>query len=262
LHIPVAHAEGRFVISEALLAEMNVQGLGIFRYCDTAGQIQHEFPINPNGSIDNIAAIANKRGNVLAMMPHPERCTNGDAIFHSMRDYITSGIKGEVIPLYYYLRPLNKRLKFNCPPTQSEIITSLMITDNHALTVQTTLQRLGFAVTVKRYQHWVTYVQSPAMQDTLVKSGVLLNERKEKLIAHTQFTGGHCFLVRAKEDVLGLEKLQQINNTTKIQGLNSLEHGVLWQFFGENLNIEQLLQTNIIYNSSAHDLYAYGPTLS
>ena len=46
----------------------------VFRYCDKDGEVVNEFPINPNGAVDNIVGICNKEGNVLAMMPHPERC--------------------------------------------------------------------------------------------------------------------------------------------------------------------------------------------
>src|SRR3990167_2705379 len=73
LHIPVAHGEGRFVMSAALLDEIKTQGLNVFQYCDAAGRVIDTFPVNPNGSMDNIAAISNKAGNVMAMMPHPER---------------------------------------------------------------------------------------------------------------------------------------------------------------------------------------------
>jgi len=45
----------------------------VFRYCDEKGEVIDKFPINPNGSMHSIAGIANKKGNVLAMMPHPER---------------------------------------------------------------------------------------------------------------------------------------------------------------------------------------------
>src|SRR5690606_32807012 len=81
LPVPVAHGEGRFVIPEALLQEMIMQGLNVFQYCDEKGVIDSHFPINPNGSVNNIAAVSNKNGNVMAMMPHPERTPNGDAIF-------------------------------------------------------------------------------------------------------------------------------------------------------------------------------------
>jgi phosphoribosylformylglycinamidine synthase I len=74
--IPIAHAEGRFVTEdEAVLREMKKNGQVALRYCDAAGAIVDSFPVNPNGSIDNIAGVSNVAGNVLAMMPHPERAT-------------------------------------------------------------------------------------------------------------------------------------------------------------------------------------------
>lgn len=106
LRMPIAHAEGRFVIPPALLAEIEANGLNVFQYCDPQGEIIDEFPINPNGSINNIAAISNKNGNVLALMPHPERTTNGDAIFHSMRDYIASGMRESVAGFFQTTTPL------------------------------------------------------------------------------------------------------------------------------------------------------------
>jgi len=65
LCIPVAHGEGKYVCDEATLARLNEHGQVIFRY--GSGEA------NPNGSIDNIAGIANETFNVFGMMPHPER---------------------------------------------------------------------------------------------------------------------------------------------------------------------------------------------
>ncbi|MFA4948515.1 MAG: phosphoribosylformylglycinamidine synthase I [Candidatus Krumholzibacteriia bacterium] len=74
--IPIAHAEGRFVTEDAgVLAEMKKNGQIALRYCDAAGAIVESFPVNPNGSVENIAGVSNPEGNVLAMMPHPERAT-------------------------------------------------------------------------------------------------------------------------------------------------------------------------------------------
>jgi phosphoribosylformylglycinamidine synthase I len=74
--IPIAHAEGRFVTEDAgVLEEMKKNGQIALRYCDAAGEIVASFPVNPNGSVDNIAGVSNREGNVLAMMPHPERAT-------------------------------------------------------------------------------------------------------------------------------------------------------------------------------------------
>jgi phosphoribosylformylglycinamidine synthase len=74
--IPVAHAEGRFVTEDAdLLEEIKRNGQVALRYCTGTGDIDPAFPVNPNGSMENMAGVCNREGNVLAMMPHPERAT-------------------------------------------------------------------------------------------------------------------------------------------------------------------------------------------
>jgi phosphoribosylformylglycinamidine synthase I len=71
LRIPIAHGEGNYYCSPETLDELMQNDQIVFRYCDPDGLTVQEF--NPNGSIDNIAGIINKTGNVLGMMPHPER---------------------------------------------------------------------------------------------------------------------------------------------------------------------------------------------
>ncbi len=64
LKIPIAHNEGNYYIDEKGLETLKENNQIVFQYCD-----------NPNGAVDNIAGIVNKEGNVLGMMPHPERCS-------------------------------------------------------------------------------------------------------------------------------------------------------------------------------------------
>ena len=71
LRIPISHGEGRYVADEATLAALGSAGRVAFRYCDAGGEVTAE--ANPNGSVSSIAGIVNERGNVLGMMPHPER---------------------------------------------------------------------------------------------------------------------------------------------------------------------------------------------
>jgi phosphoribosylformylglycinamidine synthase len=71
LKIPIAHNEGNYYINEEGLRELKRSSQIVFRYCSREGKTTSEF--NPNGAIDNIAGIINKKGNVLGMMPHPER---------------------------------------------------------------------------------------------------------------------------------------------------------------------------------------------
>jgi len=73
LRMPIAHADGNFFADEPTLARLEAQGQVVFRYCAPGGTVSAEW--NPNGAIANIAGICNEAGNVLGMMPHPERCS-------------------------------------------------------------------------------------------------------------------------------------------------------------------------------------------
>ncbi|OPX21227.1 MAG: phosphoribosylformylglycinamidine synthase I [Planctomycetales bacterium 4484_113] len=71
LKIPIAHSEGNYFAPPEVLAELEEHHRVAFRYCDENGELTPE--ANPNGSLNHIAGITNERGNVLGMMPHPER---------------------------------------------------------------------------------------------------------------------------------------------------------------------------------------------
>jgi phosphoribosylformylglycinamidine synthase I len=71
LRMPISHGEGRYFADTATLDELEASGRVAFRYCTPEGEPAAE--ANPNGSERNIAGIVNERGNVLGMMPHPER---------------------------------------------------------------------------------------------------------------------------------------------------------------------------------------------
>ncbi|MBI5144760.1 MAG: phosphoribosylformylglycinamidine synthase I, partial [Candidatus Omnitrophica bacterium] len=71
LKIPIAHNEGNYYIDQEGLGELKKNNQIVLRYCSREGEAKEKF--NPNGAKDNIAGIVNKEGNVLGMMPHPER---------------------------------------------------------------------------------------------------------------------------------------------------------------------------------------------
>ncbi|MCS6912635.1 MAG: phosphoribosylformylglycinamidine synthase subunit PurQ [Myxococcales bacterium] len=96
LRLPIAHADGRFVHPdvEALEAESRV----VFRYVDAGGGVTEE--ANPNGSLHNIAGITNAAGNVLGLMPHPERAgeallgsTDGRLLFDSLQRHLSGSLE-------------------------------------------------------------------------------------------------------------------------------------------------------------------------
>jgi len=99
LKVPIAHAEGNYFADEGTLAELERGRRIVFRYCTPRGQVTAE--ANPNGSIANIAGIVNEGGNVLGMMPHPERASNamlgstdGLVIFRSLVEWAAQILPG------------------------------------------------------------------------------------------------------------------------------------------------------------------------
>jgi phosphoribosylformylglycinamidine synthase len=91
LKIPVAHGEGNYFTDENTLKELELNGQILFRYVSAQGKVGSEF--NPNGSLNNIAGIINKKKNVMGLMPHPERCcdpllgnTDGSLLFNSVAE--------------------------------------------------------------------------------------------------------------------------------------------------------------------------------
>lgn len=74
IHLPIAHGEGAYFADSETLTELEATGRVVARYCDEDGVVSEA--ANPNGSVHNIAAIANPAGNVVGLMPHPERATN------------------------------------------------------------------------------------------------------------------------------------------------------------------------------------------
>ncbi len=95
LRIPISHGEGNYFADPETLARLEADRQVVFRYCDAGGEVTAA--ANPNGSLNNIAGIVNRRGNVLGMMPHPERCceaelggTDGLKLFRSV---LESGLR-------------------------------------------------------------------------------------------------------------------------------------------------------------------------
>ncbi len=91
LRLPIAHGDGRYVCEDA--EALGRRGQVVFRYCDAGGGITDG--VNPNGSQMNIAGVCNEAGNVMALMPHPERASEavlgedgGLQVFESLRMHV------------------------------------------------------------------------------------------------------------------------------------------------------------------------------
>jgi phosphoribosylformylglycinamidine synthase I len=89
LRVPIAHYEGNYYAPAETLEELERGGQVVFRYCDPEGRLTEE--ANVNGALNGIAGIINRRGNVMGLMPHPERASeavmgsqDGRLIFDSL----------------------------------------------------------------------------------------------------------------------------------------------------------------------------------
>jgi phosphoribosylformylglycinamidine synthase I len=95
VRLPISHGEGRYVADEATLDRLEADGRVALRYADEAGRLAAD--ANPNGSARSIAGIVNERGNVLGLMPHPERAaeeelggTDGLRILRSLERWLSA----------------------------------------------------------------------------------------------------------------------------------------------------------------------------
>ena len=71
--MPIGHGEGNYTASPETLEQLDRERRVVFRYCDEQGRVSEA--ANPNGAAGNIAGIANREGNVVGLMPHPDRCS-------------------------------------------------------------------------------------------------------------------------------------------------------------------------------------------
>jgi len=274
MNIPLAHAEGRFVIPESLLNELKENNQTVFRYCDDKGEIKEDFPINPNGAVYNLAAVCNAEGNAMAMMPHPERTDNGQKIFTSMKKYIED-MKTDTPPVILsdseestkklnYQPKQYKIEKFQKEENSQELLIDLVITDNEAVTVKNALKRIGVNVEVKKLTHWeiIPTDNTPLEIEKIKSSGELYNSNKEVVIPN-EHTNEHTktILIRYRDDFVGQSKKTTLTERFEINGIKDIKKAVIWQVTAKNGNIDDVLnkiiESRILFNQFSQEAFYY-----
>jgi phosphoribosylformylglycinamidine synthase len=103
LRLPIAHGDGAYLADPATVAVLEAEGHVVFRYCDAHGHATPE--ANPNGSVGGIAGVASAAGNVVGLMPHPERAseallgsTDGLRLFEAAAAWLDSRRRPAVAP--------------------------------------------------------------------------------------------------------------------------------------------------------------------
>ena len=260
INIPLAHGEGRFIIPDELLEKMITNDQTVFRYCDKGGKIANEFPTNPNGSMHNLAAVCSPAGNVMAIMPHPERTENGDTIFSSMKEFIEDGnpITNHTLS---FNRPHYEVTSYESNGNSTEWVIDMIITDNEASSVHDALDRLGHDVSIARQTHWE--ISTDGDRETILQkidaTGELYNSNKEFISKTTSTENTASFLVRQKEDMLGRAKLESLTKRFEIDGITDLKRGVIWNVIvngdGSEVVLNDILNTHILFNPLSHECY-------
>ena len=260
INIPLAHGEGRFIMSAKVLEDLIKNEQTVYRYCNNKGETLDEFPVNPNGSMYNIAALCNPKGNVMAIMPHPERTINGDPIFSSLKEYIQEKIRLPQSELNSII-PKSKISSFSSKKGTTEWVVDQIITDNEASSVQKALQKRGFNVTIKRQDHWEISIEGDAKSTlhSINLSGELYNSNKEYISELVKQKNTASFLIRKKEDVLARSKTETLKERFDIDRITKIKYGVIWNITVNKGNIEstltELINTKILFNKISHECY-------
>ena len=260
IKIPLAHGEGRFIVPDTLLEKMISNNQTVYRYCDDNGNIVDEFPTNPNGSMYNLAAVCNPEGNVMAMMPHPERTENGNVVFSSMKEFIENENPVSDHNLSFD-RPHYEMTDYKANSNATEWIIDMIITDNEASSVSNALDHLGHNVSIARQTHWE--ISMDGDRESILKkidaTGELYNSNKEFISQPKDSEKNTSFLVRQKEDMLGRAKYESLKERFEIDGITDLKRGVIWNVtvnsgsFDTVLN--DILGTHILFNPLSHECY-------
>lgn len=233
LRIPFAHAEGRFLALPEMEPILEEKGLVAFQYVDQSGAVRNEFPINPNGSIFSMAAVTNASGNVMAMMPHPERTPGGDPIFASMRVYMeTFSPESFVLQEIDFPREAEPLQKGEALKGSVSLPVSLIITDTTANSVQQCLHGRGYSVEVERKILWQLEGEEipDHWESVIAESGALFNPNKEYVDRSPLQSSDSCvtLLVSADKDPVAARTLHTLHHRFHFDFIRGVHRSILW----------------------------------
>ena len=261
LQIPIAHAEGRFVMDKKLQEVVESTNLAVYHYCNQDGEIINDFPVNPNGSIDNIAALGNVAGNVMAIMPHPERTYKGDPVFKSLNNFLNS----DDVFSYKALRYESKKITispFKKPKKTTELLISMIIADNEAISVEKCIERLGQTnAGIKKYLHLEIEHDGVLDIENIYETDVLFNPSKEFITTNIDKGSGFRFLVREKENIGGRKMKETLHRRFGFNNIINILKGTVWEINSKEKQIKKdidlILNSHILCNPISQECHEY-----
>ena len=256
IDIPYAHAQGRFTLPKSLLNAMIEAQLPLFQYQQC----------NPNGSDFDLAAVTNFAGNVMAMMPHPERITNGDKIFFSMRNYIEQGcpIKLNTDAVKSVRPQFSQISEWHRKEDVQTLLIGSVIEDNTATSLQLFLKQQGYDVKVSRFGFWQWQSNSETEQfiTELEQTGEIYNQNKEFVLMPEQLQKNSLRrLVVDKEPLKAKGVSERLQKYFEID-LTDLSCGELFTFEAPDSQLllavdDFLVSQQLLFNPYVQDCYVY-----
>lgn len=285
LRIPVAHGEGRYTTQDSTLLNRLIKNeQTVFRYCDENGEIINEFPINPNNALYNLAGICNLEGNVMALMPHPERTPVGQPIFDSMKTYLEEGIKKFTCISRSEPKWQEQEIKLYEQKPDIEILTRLIITDNEEWTIGDTIKRMTFKEAEVQKHTYLgiflnTFEHHPEHLNELIKkiiqSGQIANTHKEipyirlpngqwytcdaeKGLEPTEYKpkGSYYYLTFDRDNYTGKSITTTLKEHYAVNEIKEIRRGLLWSIELPEEKLNDLIKTHILYNPHSMEIYS------
>lgn len=284
LRIPVAHGEGRFTTQiPELLDEMIAREQTVFRYSDSLGNCTDGFPTNPNNAIYNLAGICNSDGNIMALMPHPERTPVGDPIFTSMKEYIEqkkyTKIDAQKATTAWAEKPL---MNFTANADYTLRI-KLIITDNEERTLEQAFHRIGFDdLNLSKWIYvGITLTEKPQtpeaekmLLETVIRSNEIMNPNKEmvkittqdgrKLIYDTakgivtdteETVAENGVIVIDPDNYSGKSMAQSLQKRYPQLQIKNIAEGTLWNIKSSK-PLPEIIDAHLLHNPHSAEIYS------
>ena len=219
LHLPIAHGEGRFQTRDPdVIRELRDRDLIAFSYCASDGTVSDTFPVNPNGSLFGIAGLCNRAGNILALMPHPERTRNGDPFFQSLHRWLTKPHlptaphpppdPNGIVRAGNHSLPASRQVPVGEGIPCTEIFIDTIITNNEERTVETVLRKIHPHVSLKQFRYIAFQEGSP---HDILCNVMLFNPHRDIAYMRSQEQWFHW---RSTE-----QTLEPLHETEHLQGM-------------------------------------------
>lgn len=281
MHIPLAHGEGRFVFPENLKEEIVEKNLIVYHYVSEKGELDDHYPTNPNGSFLNAAAVCNPAGNVMAIMPHPERADEGAIIFDSLKLFFDKKLEiSDLNNQEFSEFSFGSREEKVSEEADIELYVKLKITDKAEKTFESVLQSQNNnpEISVTRQVKWKfnsdenSEISEKKLETAkkIIQSNELLNANKESVVVKVsgkfyEFSGGefseispkfseeNSFEARENEDFVGQSTKEHLHHVFPELKISEISHGIFWTV--EGIEKSKVLQTPLFASFVGEEIY-------